>query len=226
MKIYLLSYAGGSSLSYIDWNSYFVNHTLQILDYRGHGLRANENLDNNIEDMAADISEQIVRTFDGGKFVIFGHSMGGIIGWLATWTLLAEYGIQPEILCLSACPSPIDFPMMPLLNDDEILQSLKDRVRGNADMYQSSFFKERIFPAIKQDYKNLAQYKYNGEVGGLSIPFYAFYGTQDNLVKYESVRRWEQFSLDSFREYAFCGEHFYFDEFNNKQRLCHLLDSL
>ena len=105
-NIFVLSYAGGSSLSYLSWNSHFKKNIMISLDYKGHGLRYNEKLDSNILDMANDIAEQIFDISSKDKFVIFGHSMGGIVGWYTVHILNHRFGILPELLCISACKAP------------------------------------------------------------------------------------------------------------------------
>lgn len=226
MKIYLLSYAGGSSISYMSWRSYFKNHTLELLDYKGHGLREKETADSRLEDIAADIAEQIASTFNNEEFVVFGHSMGGMIAWLTTKVLTARYKIQPETLVVSACPAPVDFSIILPIQESEILEILRNYNHVSLQTLQSNYFRERVFPVIKHDFALVSQYRFDGNYECLSLPAYVCYGMQDELAPIETMRRWEEFTTKECQFLAFEGKHFYFNEPENRKKLCQLLDNL
>lgn len=209
----------------MSWRSYFVNNTLETPDYKGHGLRENEKPDNDIQSMAADIAEQIANSIDNEKFIVFGHSMGGIIAWYTSWLLYSEYKMQPEALCLSACPPPDDFSIVLPQNDYEILESLKVGSHANFKMLKSKYFKEHMLPIIRHDYQKILQYKFEGEIKRLSIPFYVFCGRKDELVSPDKVSQWRRFTSKDCYLRIFEGQHFYFDELNQRKRLCQFLDN-
>ena len=224
MKIFLLSYAGGSSLSYISWKPYFVNSVPETLDYKGHGLRQNEKPDNSVEEMAVDIADQIARISENERFAIFGHSMGGLVAWHAAWVLLSKYRMKPERLCLSACPSPMDFSIKLPQNSDEILDRLVDSAHIRPDIMESDYFRKKIFPIIKHDYAVVSQQKRSEIIKRISIPLYVFFGLQDELVEEKAIRKWEQFTSKECKFFPFEGTHFYFNDLECKKYLCSILD--
>lgn len=226
VKIYLLSYAGGSSLSYISWKPYFIHCDLEILDYKGHGLRQNEIPDDSIESMAADIAEQIVKTAGNDHFIIFGHSMGGIIAWHAAWILISKYKICPDAICPSSCACPLDFSIRLPQSEYEIIDDLRKNGHASANMFQSKYFLQTVLPIIKHDYQKIFQYQFSGEVKKLSLPIYVFYGTEDELVPENKMTAWQKFSSTECRYFSFRGNHFYFEQDENKKKMCQILDSL
>ena len=226
-NIFVLSYDGGSSLSYLSWKSHFEKSIMIPLDYKGHGLRSDKKLDSNIFDMADDIAEQIVAISSKKRFIIFGHSMGGLVGWYTMHILKNRYNILPEILCISACKSPDSFKTKRQMITNETLLSNYSLIgHANEHMVKSDYFKEKLLPVIKHDYQLMNNFIYEERLEKISIPFYLFYGTMDTSIVYDEIQSWCSFTTSYYRSFSFDGGHFYFDDNKNRNKLCNILDHL
>lgn len=101
LVLYTIPFAGGSSLSYLGWNKY-LNSDIELvnLDYSGHGKRIGEVLISNFDDVVWDILTQIKDSLNNRKFLIYGHSMGGMVAYYISRILQEKFQTIPE-LCLS-----------------------------------------------------------------------------------------------------------------------------
>ena len=98
-NVFLLPFAGGSSLLYSQWK---LDHFLfRGIDYSGHGFRYQEPMAQSLEDLAEDVIQQI-ESVRPEEFFLFGHSMGGLLAWLVAQKLEKK----PCGLFISACEPP------------------------------------------------------------------------------------------------------------------------
>lgn len=234
--IFILPYAGGNSLTYLSWQKYIKNYKIYALDYKGHGLRIKEQLCSSIEEMAEDISEQIKEIIlkMNEKFVIFGHSLGGIIAWHTINILRKKYEISPEKLYISSCSTPIEFHKIIHFkisgeNEEEqnkfLLKQLSSENHINKKIIENRYFKKVFLPIIKHDYLLIDAYCFDKSIEKIDFPIQVFYAKNDKLVKKKNILKWQDLTVNDCKFLEFPGNHFYFEDENNKERLCNILDS-
>ena len=234
--IFFLPYAGGSSLTYLSWQKYLENYEVYALDYRGHGLRMKEKLCSSIIEMAEDISVKIndIILKKNKKFVLFGHSLGGLIAWHVTNILEEKYGILPEKLYVSACSSPLEFHKnihFRIIGTTEEEQNeflIKEFLEnGNIDksILESKYFREKLLPIIKHDYVLINDYHFNGKIKKIDTPIYTFYAKDDKLVPEKSILKWQDLTLNNFKMFKFLGNHYYLENEENKKEICKILNN-
>lgn len=235
--IFFLPYAGGTSLTYISWRKYFDNYDIYCLDYKGHGLRGEEDFCLSINEMSEDISSKIrdILLKENRKFIIFGHSLGGIITWHVTNILKSKYGILPEKICISACSTPTEFHKsihFKILGNTEeeknkfLIEEFLKKGNIKTSIIKSKYFQEVLIPIIKHDYKLINNYYFNEKIEKLNIPIHVFYAKDDYLVSKENIEKWSFFTSNDFKIYEFLGDHYYLEKEENKERICKLLNEL
>lgn len=235
--IIFLPYAGGSSLTYLSWQKYLYNYDIYALDYKGHGLRIKESLCSSVIEMAEDIALKIKELIfkERRNFIIFGHSLGGLITWHTTKILEEKYKIFPEKICISACSSPeefqksIHFKIQGETIEEEnqfLIEEFLKNGNINEKIINSSYFKKILLPIIKHDYILINNYRYEEIIKSINIPIYAFYAKDDELVKKENILKWKHLTSNKFRLFEFSGNHYYLEKNSNKEEICNLLKKI
>ena len=126
IKLFCLSYAGGSSLFYRDWSS-DIDSRIQLipLEIPGHGRRFNEPFCNSISQVINDLKSQLIHEIDD-PYAIFGHSMGALLAYELACEL--QHMNPPIHLFLSGYQAPnaaYRFSEISQLDDVQ----LKERIR-------------------------------------------------------------------------------------------------
>ena len=234
--IFLLPYAGGSSLTYLSWQKYLYKYEVCALDYKGHGLRIKEKLCSSIIEMAEDIAIKIkdIISKQNKKFILFGHSLGGLIAWHVVDILKKKYEIMPEKLYISACSSPVEFnksihfKIIGTTDEEQNNFLIKEFLEnGNIDksILESKYFQKVLLPIIKHDYVLINTYYYDKDISKINIPICVFYAKNDNLVSRENILKWKCLTLNYFELFEFSGNHYYLENGKNKEKLCKILNT-
>ena len=235
--IFFLPYAGGTSLTYLSWQKYLENYDIYALDYKGHGLRKKEKLCTSIIEMAEDIAAKIKDIILEKKveFILFGHSLGGLITWHVTEILEEKYKIIPEKICISACSSPVEFHKsihFKILGETEeekdkfLIKEFLQNSNINEKIIKSNYFQKSLLPIIKHNYYLINNYYFKNNIKEVNIPIYVFYAEEDKLVNKENILKWQSLTLNRFKAFEFQGNHYYLENENNKKILCELLKKL
>lgn len=212
--IFLLPFAGGSSLIYNTWK--FNDFDPHPIEYSGHGFRYQEPLAESMEDIVRDVADQIQQIITPGeaKFILFGHSMGGLVAWLTTQRL------KPSALYVSACEPPnlLDARRYEKYGNEGALMSyIRDYQRLSEKRMKSNTFLNKLLPIIKNDYKILSEYKYEA-LGKLDIPVKIFYSKEDTLMRYEMMQSWSDYGSD-VQFYELSGDHFYIEDDDTRETI-------
>lgn len=204
--IFLFPFAGGSSLIYNKWK--FKNFDVHPVEYSGHGFRYQEALAESMEDVVGDAASQIRQVLsDGEEFVLFGHSMGGLVAWLLSQRF------KPTALYVSACEPPAVFDIgryRMYESETALMRYIKDYKRLPEKRLKSKIFLDQLLPMIKNDYRILSKYEYR-EAVCLDIPVKVFCSREDTLMRYEMMQKWSEYGND-VQFYELAGDHFYIED--------------
>ena len=210
--LFLLPFAGGASLMYENWQ--FPAGIRAIpLDYRGHGYRMREPLDDTFEELVGDLADQIRQKRSGAVLALFGHSMGGLAAW-DTAVRLAEEGIPVNQVIVSACLPPHLFSekkYTEMATDAWLETFLTEYGRMKPEKMESAFFRKRLYPAIQNDYRLLSVHRH-GEIRTEAFSLACFYGQEDELMPRTGMEEWAAYTRARFCLKGFRGSHFYIEE--------------
>lgn len=212
-KYFIFPYAGGSSLSFLRWHKYFKENELFLVEYKGHGMRRGEQFDDSIETMAEDAVNQLLKAnFQTGD-ILFGHSMGGMIAWVANNILALKYGINPGTIIISNCKPPDCFKQVKHFEtDDDLWKYMLDfnHVKTN----DSQKIREWIIPILKHDYSVIRRFENSYKGVQISTPMKIFCGVNDLLVGIKDMEGWNKYLTEDAEMILFPGDHFYFEQDN------------
>ena len=225
-ELYMLPYAGGSSLSYSRW-CFDERVKVVSLDYRGHGTRMKEELDKNFEDVVQDIYEQICTQSEEQNISIFGHSMGSLVAWEVA-ERLKEDGIGLKSLFVSACvpPHKFDFQYYNLLVTEEgLIEFLRKENRIRENQLRSTIFKDIVCPASINDYRLLSLYRKKAWQK-INCPIICLYGLQDEMINTKDMKYWSEYTDNKCELREFQGSHYYIEDARNLTEIEQIVSEL
>lgn len=212
MKINLITlpYAGGNKYAYNALKPFLHNNiSLVPAELPGRGQRMTQPLLEDIHRMADDLLLQ-VSAHTETDYILYGHSMGGILGNLLLHRL-KEAGMNlPLHFFITGCASPKSnhlrtirhrLPDTDLKEELRILGGLPDEVLSNDDLME--FF----LPIIRVDMKALELYQYQS-LGRYEVPLTVICGTEEPITP-EMAAGWADESVYPPHILRFNGNHFF-----------------
>lgn len=217
-NMFLLPFAGGSSLLYSKWK---LDHfRMYALDYSGHGFRYQEPMAQSMDDFVEDVIQQ-VESARLEEFFLFGHSMGGLLAWLMTQKLEKK----PQVLFISACEPPgcLDVGKYEKYQrEDLLMQYIVDYNRVPEKQRNSKVFRKILLPVIQNDFRILSEYVYEPEPV-LDVPIVVLYSREDTMMRHEVMEEWRDYGRKvSFRQIR--GDHFYLEEEQNRKQILEIMN--
>lgn len=224
ITVFCIPFAGGSASSYFSWKRRLAVLGLNLcaIELKGRGKRYGVPLDVSFNDTAEDIFKQIREKVEGEPFVIFGHSMGGMLAYAVADKMVRTMGYKNFSLMISGVNPPHarkEENLHRLSKADFMIQMEKlggipREVLENKELYDMC---ARI---IFSDVKNLELYKFPEKQEPLPIPFTILYGEKDTVTN-ERIVEWKKYSSISCECCKFEGCHFYI--FDEASKVCELL---
>jgi external thioesterase TEII len=193
MKIIIFTFAGGNkySFNFLKKDALFDSNMI-VLEYPGRGNRISESLLDNIDQIVDDCFSRLVNEIDAQDYLIYGHSMGGLIGYLVCKKIQNHNVALPVKLVVSGvnAPSVERKKNISSLSDflfwDEVCKMGGVPVEFLDNDELINFYT----PILKADFKAIEEYKYVNE-SKLDVPIDVFYGVDENIFDYE-IQNWQE----------------------------------
>lgn len=223
VNIFCLPFAGGNKYSYrpLRWQEYGLN--MIGLDYPGRGGRIADPLMDDLGMIANDLCRILGSQDLGDDYLLYGHSMGGIVGFELIHRL-AEAGIKPPVhFVVTGTTAPSctrrsernwhHLPKPAFIRKLRELNGFPDEVLADPDMF------DFIEPIIRADFKALECYQYEKRLP-LSVPITIITGTDEDIGG-EEITAWQKETTQRVDFLKMNGNHFFiFDtERNNIPKL-------
>ncbi|UMZ10704.1 thioesterase [Pseudomonas sp. MPFS] len=206
-QIFTLHFAGGSCYSYQFMKPELTDFDVVAVELPGRGKRIAEPLIRGFEVAALDIFQQIVSRLSGSPFILYGHSMGAILG-LRVARMLEIYERRPSALIFTghAGPRLVKYKNTAFLETQELKQvllelgGLPDSITNNSELF--SFFE----PVIRADFEVAERAgSYNFE--SVDIPLCVLMGTEENFSG--EIDSWRDYTTSHFSKNLLSGGHFF-----------------
>jgi medium-chain acyl-[acyl-carrier-protein] hydrolase len=145
-------------------------------------------------------------------FAIFGHSLGGLIGFELARTLRRRYGLQPAHVFVSSRRPPHlppRFGPIHRLPDELFLDELARRYNGIPDLIRQDPELLSIYlPILRADVTVLETHSWVEEQP-LDCPISVFGGRDDTSISHEDLKAWAVHTTKPSEPKLFPGGHFY-----------------
>lgn len=207
--LYCIPYAGASAGFYVNFAKH-VETDMEVvpLELAGKGSRFGESFFKSIEEAAADLYEKNIQETDG-NYVLFGHSMGGLIALEFCYLLKKNGKPMPQKLILSAALPPhleretkiSNLPAEAFMNQLEQWGSDLEELRSDPDL------QEIFLPIIRNDMDMVEAYQWKHE-GKLETDILALYGTFDHIT-FPKGNEWAKYTNRDFTIREVNGNHMF-----------------
>ncbi|MFJ8044034.1 thioesterase II family protein [Kitasatospora sp. NPDC096147] len=207
--------AGGSAQPYRAWSKLLPAHIgVVAVELPGHGSRMGEPPVDTLPGLIAGGLLGEVKTLLDRPLVVFGHSMGAIVGTELSRLLLTDVGWRPLLLVAAGCGSP-DLPSVPdyetRMTDEGILAFLRQVGGTPASILDNEEYLAMLRPVVRADFESIA-HRDLAASPRLGCPVRAYVGDADPRVDRERAAGWEIEGNGDFELCTFPGGHFFVQE--------------
>ncbi|WP_273450515.1 thioesterase II family protein [Streptococcus ferus] len=209
--LFCLPYAGGGASIFHNWQEQLKTYGIKVCSIAlpgREGRLTDASIDNALE-LTRKIYNGIKTELRERPFMIFGHSMGGLLAYELSQFIFRKEKLLPEILFLSGTDLKgrnSAVPPIHSLTDDKLAQYLVKTGGITEEISRNELFKEIYLPIIRNDYKLVETY--DCSMDKLNTKICVFHGNQDTSVDYTDVLKIEELS-DDFKIITFEGNHFF-----------------
>ncbi|MEV4463497.1 alpha/beta fold hydrolase [Micromonospora echinofusca] len=212
VQLFCLPYAGGGASVFRRWQDGLAPD-VEVLPVQlpGRENRISENPVFRAADVAYAIAERI-----RGPYAIYGHSMGGRVGFEVVRELRRAGRPLPLRLYVGGAraphvSAPSHFDGLSRVADDELLRRLEAGGGLPAGLLEYPELVELLLPLLRADFAQVDDYRYTPEAP-LPMPIVAFAGRDDDTVSREHSDGWREHSAAGFSLREIDGGHFFLNE--------------
>ncbi|MDR1576766.1 MAG: alpha/beta fold hydrolase [Deltaproteobacteria bacterium] len=215
--LFLIGHAGGFALSYAaNFKIAFPKpcpFQLEPLELPGHGGRLSENLLMNLLDMEADLRSQLLKKAQGREYAIFGHSMGGLLGYLLSANLKERYDSAPEWLFISSSSIPGQFSIgndLLALGDHDFWRACNRHfgsVKKVEALINDDSLRELFVPILRADLGAILNHS-QAPWPRLTCPVGVIYADGDTVTGLD-MAAWQRYFSQPLELFKVSGGHFH-----------------
>jgi medium-chain acyl-[acyl-carrier-protein] hydrolase len=211
LRMFCLPFAGGGSVAFWSWlRALPADVELCAVCLPGREDRRRERPFDRLEPLVAELAQAMAGWTDR-PFVLYGHSMGGLIGFELARALHAA-GTPPRHLIISARGAPdlpLTVPRLAELPDAQFVAALSQRYNGIPQVILDDPDMLAMFvPVLRADFAVLESYAFRPGPP-LGCPITAFGGTRDPLIGAAELVAWQRHTTSRFRHEMIEGDHFF-----------------
>jgi surfactin synthase thioesterase subunit len=222
IRLFCIPFSGGNAYSFSGFKKHLPeNIELCNLELPGRGKRISEPLLHSINAMAEDLFIQIENKIDG-CYMIFGHSLGALLGITLCRYIFLKGMNLPLILFVSGqtAPSliiPDDKYTMP---DNQFINTLREMEGTPEELLIDKGFLQYFLPVIRADFQSIADYNYSPKNFPLDVPIVIILGSEERISD-EDATLWQLETDNTISIHRFEGGHFFI--LNNAENICNLI---
>jgi medium-chain acyl-[acyl-carrier-protein] hydrolase len=211
LRVFCLPYAGASADRYRAWQGFIPPELdLCLVHLPGRSRRIAEKSFQKLTLLVDALAHQMDSKTDIA-YALYGHSMGGLIGFELARELFRRYKIGPRHLFVSGCLPPQlanSGRSTFALPDSEFIAELK-RLKGTpAEILDNAELMEIFLPLLRADFELVETYQCRPGVC-LACPITVYSGLDDERVPPQSMRCWEEHTSAGCTTRLLHGDHFF-----------------
>ncbi|MFI9766445.1 thioesterase II family protein [Streptomyces sp. NPDC052415] len=211
VKLLALPHAGGSAPYFLPL-ARALGSELDVLcvQYPGRLDRHREPAPTDLRDLADQVYKALVSA-PAGPVVLFGHSMGAVLGYEIARRLEDSGGGELLGLIASGRRAPHRFraETVHLRDDDGIIAEIRELSGTEQGILDDEELLRLVLPALRADYRAVETYRHDSGAPPLAAPVTALTGESDPRVSLDDARAWQELTSGTFRFRSFPGGHFY-----------------
>jgi surfactin synthase thioesterase subunit len=227
IKIITIPYAGGNRYSFNRMKKYISKKfDLISLEYPGRGDRTGEILISDMTLIVQDLINKLKSSIDTDfSYVLFGHSMGGIVAFEMCHQMQKMGMRLPDFLLITGTSGPSSksrskrkWHSLPSAELRELLNELNE---GELSVFDNKDLFDYMEPIIRNDFHAISNYRYEKKEK-LNIPIMVITGDRE-LITSSDVRLWESETKLPVEFHELPGGHFFI--FDNSEKIINLVEN-
>lgn len=214
--LYCLPYAGGSAVIYSKWRQY-LNPEIELrpIELAGRGKRFSAPLYEDIQDAVEDVFNTIKDEIQENQYILFGHSMGGLIAYELAQHIRKSSTPNPSHVFVSGRSAP----HVVRSNENKYSQMDSEKFRKEVinlggtppEFFDHPELLELFLPILKNDFRIVETYKCNNQVQPLDVNMSVLLGKDDDLTKNQS-ESWKEYTNQKCDIIHLEGGHFFIND--------------
>ena len=212
VRLVCFPHAGGSAVAYRPWAEAF-DPSVEVLavQYPGRQDRYREPGVENLGELADLVMPAVRAAVGGGRFALFGHSLGAALAFEVARRLTGGHG--PELLIASGrrAPSQVRQEAYHRLGERELAEHLQELSGTDRRLLADPDALQMILPAVRSDLRAIETYRCPPGTT-VDTPILALTGDRDPWTTLLEAAGWSAHTTGGFDLRVFHGEHFYLSE--------------
>ena len=212
-RVFCIPYAGGNAQAFHKWGTQFPRDEIFSLQLPGRAFRIREPCIRDCSELVFQILEEMAPYLDI-PFVLYGHSMGGLLAFELARGLRRMGGPTPSGLFVSGrrAPQTTGDNLVPFDSPDDDFWNAVGTLYGTPKaLLESADLKKMLLPTFRADFELLSKWSYKAEEP-LSIPIWAIGGTHDPGIPPEAIVAWKEQTTSRFEYRMIEGGHMFLQQ--------------
>lgn len=176
----------------------------------GHGSRADEPLMDDVRAMAKNVLTKLWDPPPADPYVVFGHSMGAMIGYEMILELVRRDEPLPIFAYFTGCrpPNAVGRTEFADLSTSDFWREMAQYIGLSEAVMRNEKWKTAVEPLLRNDCRAMETYTGRSPEDKIPVPLYYRVGKEDALPAAESAE-WERYSSVSADVVVVDGDHFF-----------------
>ena len=209
-KIIFLPYAGGSKYAYRSFLKFLPRGVKAVTpELPGHGSKIDEAPLQSLEQLILNVYEQVKLELNG-NYIIYGHSMGSLLGYLLARLILSKNDKPPVFLAFTGCRAPSMIEKrnrkLHLLDSESFWNAIFDFGGLPVEILENEDLRGMIEVPFRADFKMVETYKHVAYP--IDLPILVINGKSENITE-EEVSGWHSDSSSTVVLKKIEGDHFF-----------------
>ncbi|MCL8537187.1 thioesterase II family protein [Chryseobacterium gallinarum] len=207
MKIIVFTHAGGNKYSY---NNFYKNYDrFIVIEYNGRGTRIDKPFVDNIYLLVDEVYERVSsQDLLSEDYIIYGHSLGALVGYLLCQKIMDKGGNYPKKLVLSGKKHfhRDNRKNISTLPDSEFWKEVTALGGIPDEMMNYPELIDFYIPILRNDFKLVESFQHKPQAK-LTFPIDIFYGSEEACD--EDMQGWLDESTEKVTITKLTGNHFF-----------------
>ncbi|OZV81796.1 hypothetical protein CA850_11690 [Micromonospora echinospora] len=210
VRLICLPHAGGGPAGYAHWAGRITGMEVTLVRPPGREARYAEPPYRRIGPLVTDLATALRPLLDD-RYVLYGHSLGALVGYELLQHLRAAGARLPDRLVVSGAEAP-DVGrraghLLHRLPDDALIDRAAELGGTPPALLANRDLLRLLLPTLRADLEVAETYRWTARPT-LPVPIHAFHGRRDPLVTREAAARWQAHTDSTFDLTTLPGGHF------------------
>ncbi|KAA1244365.1 thioesterase II family protein [Aquimarina sp. RZ0] len=231
-KIIAIPFAGGNKYSFKTLEDQVPDHLdWRTLELPGRGARFNEESLFTIPEMVEDLIAQLIPHIKTGDYILYGHSMGTLLGYELTKQIIQRKLKLPHCLFFTgrAAPSILLKEKKSVLPKIIFWEKVQEMGGLPKEILKCEELLELYYPILVSDFKAIEDYIYTPMEKPFSIPIYVCLGKDEigeekGKTKITDIKVWGDETIFPCTPELMEGDHFFI--FRNQKKIVDKLSNI